>query len=206
MASNLVVMSNMGVNNIAPQYTLDVTGNINYTGNLLSNGNISLYSQTSSITVYPDSNVVYGTSTVNSYIVFGSVFNSNASYFDYNASTAAGENSNNYITLKLPGTYKVTATLHSADVSSVGYCVNSSSNDTNDMTGYDPATNSDGIVAWTKVTTGSRSVHINDIYATPRSNDVLRFVQWNNVSSSYTDWITDPRSGISKINIQFIGR
>ena len=32
--------SNLGINNISPGYTLDVAGDINFTGNLRSNGTI----------------------------------------------------------------------------------------------------------------------------------------------------------------------
>jgi hypothetical protein len=204
--SNVIVMSNVGIQNINVQYALDVQGDINYTGALRRSGVVQWYNQPSSITVYPDSNIVYGASSVNAYVVFGSVFNSNTTYFGANVDNSLGGNSNNVILLKLPGTYHVRATFHSVDMLGAGYCVNSSSNDVLEMIGYDPSTNNNGgIVSWNVVNSGTRCINIDDVYTTPRTNDELRFVQLNNSTSSYADWITTPYTGISKITIQYLG-
>lgn len=95
---NIKNQNSIGIQNSNPIYTLDIIGDINYTGNLLNNGNIvitettnsSLWSQGGNF-IYYSNKVSIGSNTQNSYI-----FNVNGnSYFLGNLETSGDISCNN---------------------------------------------------------------------------------------------------------------
>ena len=95
-------MGYIGINNLSPNYSLDVAGNINFSGNLLNNGSIyvppsSSYSKNSLSSSYAlTASYVSGSNSVSSSYSFTSSYSNTASYANNSVSSSVTNTASYY--------------------------------------------------------------------------------------------------------------